>query len=404
MTASAQPAEAHDAVLGVAPQRAYWPESVEECGAVMAGERGRVAFIGGGTELGLGRLPAALDAVVHTGRVARILEYAPADMVMAVEAGATLAQVQEAARAERQMLALDPPHPERATIGGLVATAGFGPRRVRYGAIRDLIIGVTLVRADGVVARGGGKVVKNVAGFDLPKLACGSLGTLGLVAGATFRLHPLPENSATTLFGGLAAEKVVAILATMRQAQLEPSSAVALRSAGGFDLGVRFEGFEQGVRHQMGRIAELGRAAGTPCEELADGATFWARHDQARAAGPLRVKLSALPSRLAAVDALVAPLLASLEGGSFAWYASLGVGFAGGEVADSESVNAALASARRALAAGGGALVIEEAPAEVRAVIDPWGAAPAAFALMAGLKQRFDPDGRLNPGRFVGGL
>ena len=405
MSAEARPPTPDDSIAGVAPRRTFWPESTAECAEVMARESGPVGFIGGGTELALGRAPSELDAVVRTGRMARILEYAPADMVMVAEAGVTLAQVQAAAAAERQMLALDPPHPERATLGGLVAAAGFGPRRARYGAIRDLIIGIAIVRADAVVARGGGKVVKNVAGFDLPKVFCGSLGTLGLVAEATFRLHPLPETSATALFAGLAAEEVVALLGRVRQAQLEPSSAVALRGASDrFDLGVRFEGFGHGVRQQLAGLAELGRAGAKPCEPLSDDAGFWSRHDQARAAAPLRVKLTALPSRLVAVDALVAPLLGALRGGSFAWYASLGIGFAGGEIDDAAAATAAIISARRELVAAGGSLVVETAPAELRSAIDPWGPPPGAFAVMAELKQRFDPGRRLNPGRFVGGL
>src|SRR5204862_4846048 len=205
--------------------------SLDEAAEVMAmaaRERLRLGFLGGGTALGLGPAPAALDAVVRTGRLARIVEHAPADQVVIVEAGATLAQVQAALAEHRQRLALAAPHPERATIGGLVATAGFGPLRARYGAIRDLIIGVTLVRADGEVARGGGKVVKNVAGFDLPKVACGSLGTLGLIATATFRLHPLPEAVRSVRVAGVRAEQVIAVLAAARTAQLEPTCAVAL--------------------------------------------------------------------------------------------------------------------------------------------------------------------------------
>ncbi|HKA87367.1 MAG TPA: FAD-binding oxidoreductase, partial [Haliangiales bacterium] len=210
MAAASRPAGAGDAILGVAPRRAFLPAGVDECAEVMglaAREKLRVAIIGGGTELGLGRPPAGLDAVVRSERMGRILDYAPSDMVLAVEAGATLASVQSAAGAHGQMLAIDPPHPERATIGGLVATGAFGPRRARYGAIRDLIIGVTLVRADGTVARGGGKVVKNVAGFDLPKVACGSLGSLGLVGAAAFRLHPLPEAVQTVVMTGLGPEQ-----------------------------------------------------------------------------------------------------------------------------------------------------------------------------------------------------
>src|SRR5215468_4722777 len=211
----------------------------------------QLGFVGGGTALALGAPPTGLDAVVRTERLTRIIEHAPADQVVIVEAGLTLAALQGQLAAHGQRLALDPPLPDRATIGGLVATAGFGPLRARYGAIRDLIIGVTLVLADGTVARGGGKVVKNVAGFDLPKVACGSLGTLGLVAAAAFRLHPLPEAVQTVLVPSIGPEQVVAVIAAVRAAQLEPTCAVALTTsgasgaaragAGAFDLGVRFE-------------------------------------------------------------------------------------------------------------------------------------------------------------------
>jgi glycolate oxidase FAD binding subunit len=360
----------------------FAPTSAEEAAACMAQaarDRQRLAFVGGGTELELGR-QKPVDATLRTRGMARILEYAPADMVLSAEAGVTLAQVQAAAREHRQMLALDAPWPERATIGGLVATGAFGPRRARYGAIRDLIIGVTLVRADGVVARGGGKVVKNVAGFDLPKVACGSLGTLGLIAGATFRLHPLPEASAT-------------VLAAVRQAQLEPTSAVALRAGEGrYDLGLRFEGFGEGVEQQAARLCAIG-----PGQRLADPDAFWRRHDAARAGGPLRLKVAALPSQLPAIEAIVAPLLSGLRGASFAWYATLGAGFVSGE---GVGLGQPIEAARAAIVAAGGWLVVESGAPE----IDPWGPLPASFGLMRALKTRFDPEGRLNPGRFLGGL
>ncbi len=407
MSAEALVAGADQAIVGMTPARTYRPESEAECAEVLAREAqigGRVAFAGGRTAIELGGAPQALDAVVHTGGMGRILDYAPSDMVLAAEAGVTVAQLQEAARAERQMLALDPPLPERATVGGVVAAGTFGPRRTRYGGVRDLIIGVTLVRADGVVARGGGKVVKNVAGFDLPKLMVGSLGSLGLIASATFRLHPLPEASATVLLSGLAPDQVVSLLGRARQAQLEPAAVAALRAGSTHDLGVRFEGFGHGVRQQTARLVEIARAAQLPCEALADDAGFWARHDAARSAGPLRAKLCALPSQLPAVDGLIAPLMSALRGGSMVWYASLGIGFAGGEVADAGAASAALAAARAQLVAGGGSLVVECAPADVRAVIDPWGPVPDSFSLMVELKKRFDPQGRLNPSRSVGGL
>src|SRR5258708_11662262 len=173
-----------------------------------------------------------------------------------------------------------------------------------------------MVGADGGVGRGGGKVVKNVAGFDLPKIACGSLGTLGLVATATFRLHPVPEASATALVAGASAERVAALVRAMRQAQLEPSSVVALRAADGtFDVGVVFEGFGKGVEQQVARLVQLEHA-----EAPADDAAFRRRHDAARTGGPLRIKLAAQPSRLPSVERVLAPLFARLKGAAFAWY------------------------------------------------------------------------------------
>ena len=358
------------------------PASIEECSAILGGSRDRIGFIGGGTEMGLGA-PPVVDAIVRTERMARILDYAPADMVITAEAGVTLAQVQDAAREHGQMLALDAPLPERATIGGLVATGAYGPRRARYGAIRDLIIGVTMVRADGVIARGGGKVVKNVAGFDLPKVACGSLGTLGMIANATFRLHPLPEASATVRFDGLTPEGVFALVKRARDAQLEPTSVVAIS---GYSLAFRFEGFAKGVEQQTSRLGG----------ERDDG-SFWQRHDAIRASGSLRVRIAALPSQIAEVDKAIAPLLGALRNASFAWYATLGLGFVSGDVDDADGASRSLLAARRSLS-----VVVEKAPSEMH--VEVWGPIPNSFPIMEQLKLRFDPERRLNPGRFVGGL
>lgn len=369
----------------------YSPANIEECSAALATSH-QISFAGGGTEAELGN-PAVADAVVRSDRMRRIVDYSPSDMVLTAEAGVTLAEVNEAAREQKQRLALDPPQPERATMGGLVATGAYGPRRARYGAIRDLIIGVTMIRADGVVARGGGKVVKNVAGFDLPKLACGSLGTLGMIATATFRLHPLPEMSATTLFEGLPADGVLPLVNSVRQAQLEPASVVAIRtSAGRYDLGFRFEGFGKGVTQQVKRVLTLGRASALSDD---DAAAFWKRHDETRSGGPARIRIAALPSAFTQVSSIVEELRPS----SFAWYATLGLGF----VACAGDA-AAISTARAKIAGMSGSLVIESAPAEVRAGIDVWGPVPSSFRIMEELKLRFDPERRLNRGRFVGGL
>ncbi|HXN56340.1 MAG TPA: FAD-binding oxidoreductase, partial [Myxococcales bacterium] len=266
---------ADDAILGVAPRVVYTPSTQAEAAEVLrlcASKRMAVAFAGGRTDIGLGAPPRRVDAVVETSLLDRIVEYAPADMVLIAEGGTTLAAVQAAAAKEGQRLSLDPPLPVRATVGGIVAANSFGPRRARYGSARDVIIGVGIIRADGTPARGGGKVVKNVAGFDLPKLACGSLGTLGMLGTLSFRLHPFPEASATLLVRGRSASQIVALLAEVVKAQLEPTSSVALceGDAAQFDLAVRFEGFAAGVSQQAQRLALVCRGGGTSAELLDD--------------------------------------------------------------------------------------------------------------------------------------
>jgi glycolate oxidase FAD binding subunit len=411
---AARAATGDDAILGVVPKEVLSPSSVEEAATILeakARTHARVGFIGGGTALGLGRPPRALDAVVRTERLTRIVEHAPSDQIIAVEAGLTLAALQTTVRAHGQRLALDSPLPERTTIGGLVATNAFGPRRTRYGSLRDLIIGVSLVRADGALAKGGGKVVKNVAGFDLPKMMVGSLGTLGLVATATFRLHPLPEVDVTLVARKRTARDVRNLVTALRDAQLEPAAVVALAAVSGdkcFEVGIRFEGFEEGVKEQVARALALLAKGGAASDALdeASAAAFWARHDDVRTAGPLRAKVAMLPSAFGEFfEGWPGALLRLLDAPAVVLYPTLGISFFSGVPSpDLAAVAAALASARAFLAPAGGSLVLEEAPDGVRALADPWGPAPAAFALMRELKDRLDPEGRLNPGRFVGGL
>ena len=410
MGATSRAGTAADAILGVVPRLVYSPSTQEEASAALAlcaREQLAVSFAGGRTDIGLGAVPRRLDALIETGRLNRIIEYAPSDMVLVAEAGVTLAAVQALVGAERQQLSLDPPLPERATLGGIIAANSFGPRRARYGSVRDLIIGVSLIRADGVVAHGGGKVVKNVAGFDLPKMACGSLGTLALIGTASFRLHPLPEAYATVLISRLSPGAIAALVARMAEAQLEPGSAVALREAdaGPLDLAVRFEGFAAGVSQQAARLREL---AGTDASAPLDAGAarqIWERHDAARTRGGLRLKLVVPPSRFERLEPeALLPLCAALRTPLLAWYATLGIGFVSGEVNDASAAVAAIDRARTAAVALGGSLTVVDAPREVRALVDPWGPPPPAFALMRRLKDRFDAGHRLNPGRFVGGL
>jgi len=284
-----------------------------------------------------------------------------------------------------------------------VASNAFGPLRTRYGSVRDLLIGVSFVLADGTAARAGGKVVKNVAGFDVAKLLTGSLGTLALVTTATFRLHPLPEASDTVLWKGRTAADVTALPARLGQASLEPAAVVAVAVGADslrWDVTVRFEGFAAGVAAQREKLVGLLGREGDGAD-VTDASAASMRHDRVRAGGPLRVKVAAPRS---AFDRVATRLVAPLASGGAVWYPTLGVGFAAGDSRDPEASARAIGAAREETEALGGSLVVETAPAEVRARQDVWGTSPGSLGLMRAVKDRFDPDGRLAPGRFVGGL
>ena len=410
MSAPAPMADA-GVVLGRAPRLVFEPASLDEAAETMrslARDRLAVTFVGGGTKLDLGHPPARLDAVVRTGRLAGVREHAPSDQIVAVEAGMTVAALQRLLAPHRQRLALDPPDAERATVGGVLAANAFGPRRTRFGAVRDLVIGITLVRADGAVARGGGKVVKNVAGFDLPRLMCGSLGTLGLVAEVVFRLHPLPEASATVAIDGLSPGAVRALATAALDAHLEPVALAALPGASGdrFRAAARFEGFGPGVRDQVERLLALAARDGRRGERLegAEEAALWGAHDALRGSGDVRAKATFPPAALERAAEALRPLAGALRGGAILLHPALGIAFVAGALDRAEDVAPTLEGAREALRPDHGAIVLEAAPPALRARADVWGPPPAALQVMRRLKAELDPDGRLAPGRFVGGL
>jgi glycolate oxidase FAD binding subunit len=396
-------------VLGTAAAAVVAPETLDDAATVLgeAAERGdAVAFLGGGTELGFGYPPARVDVLVKTGRLTRVVEYAPADLVVEVEAGLTLASLQKALAPHQQRLALDAPHPEIATLGGLIATNAFGPRRTRYGGVRDLIVGVSLLRADGERVRGGGKVVKNVAGFDLPKIAVGSLGTLGMIATATFRLHPLPEAARALRIESCDAARVRAIAREIVARQLEPASLLATRTANAYAVDALFEGFAAGVDEQAERFAALANDFGAIAELLDDPRIASRRDEEIRTRGDVRIRISVPAAGFADLDAdAIGPLLGALDDAHAVVYPAFGAAFVSGYLGNVDAAVTALERARRAAEALGGNMVLLDArSAALRERIDVYGTLPGSFPLMRRLKDRFDPGHRLNPGRFLGRL
>src|SRR6202521_3634698 len=218
-----RPAIAADAVAGVQSKLIVIPGNEKELAEILrlSNEAG-IAVIprGGGTKLSWGNSPACADLILSTARLNKIIEHAWSDLTVTVEAGCTIQTLQETLAHHGQRLALDPLWPERATVGGVLSTNDSGALRLRFGALRDLIIGVTLALPDGTLASSGGKVVKNVAGYDLPKLVTGAFGTLGVITRAVFRLHPLPLNSHSFSISSVNAEETQKFVLAVQDSKL----------------------------------------------------------------------------------------------------------------------------------------------------------------------------------------
>jgi len=362
------------------------PANEEEVSAaVSCADRDGLAVIprGGGTKLDWGNAPARVDVVLSTAKLGCVLEHAWADLTVTVEAGCTVAFLQRSLAQHGQRLAIDVLWPEKATIGGILSTNDSGVLRLAYGGLRDLIIGITLVLADGTIARSGGKVVKNVAGYDLPKLATGAMGTLGVITQATFRLHPLPRNQRALTIAAGNAEMAQALLLTMESATLA-HTALQLRFAANEEprIDILLEGTEAGIASQEKRVRELARSA--VVEEAAPD--VWMARERIAEARAV-AKFSVLPSEIGKTIGAIERL------GHSEWSAvvqATGIGFL--------ALDAPLAELRALVEKDDGSLTI------LRGLGAAHGATPQAPPLMRAVKQQFDPKGTLNPGRFVGGI
>jgi len=383
------------------------PTSVDEAVKVLRDSRGSVLFRGAGTKMSWAGRPENPDLVLETGGLDRLLDHNPADMTASAQAGMPLRALQDRLAEAGQWLALDPPtEPDGATLGGLLATGESGPRRLRYGALRDLVIGVTLVLSDGTLARAGGHVIKNVAGYDLTKLMYGSLGTLGLIAEVVLRLHPRPETSATVVVPASVQEATARSL-DLLAAPLEPCAVDWVgdpRGASSGRLAVRFEGTAAGVAAQTAALR--GRLDGAAPEVLAntDEAALWREYACAHRAEPGQSTAFAgtLPSRLTAVAAALADAAdAAGVDVSLASHSALGLHTARFSGPPAQQA-AALDRWRREVLALGGTVLLRERPAEIdAAAVDALGPAPSAVGLLRALKARLDPDGRCAPGRLA---
>ncbi len=428
-----RPGGPRDAVAGLTPPWVASPADVGEASALLAAATEHELAVvprGSGTSVSWGVPPRRLDLVIDTLRLDRVIEHAAGDLVVRAQAGVTMSQLAGVLAAARQQLALDTPagsvnggQASSPTVGGVLATGSAGPRRLRYGTPRDLLIGITVIRPDGTVTKSGGKVVKNVAGYDLGKLYTGSHGTLGLITEAIFRLHPLPAATAFVTAGYADPAAAAQGVAAAAGSDLAPVAIEIDRPArdGLVRVAVLLEGDPGGISE---RAALMRGVLGAGTATLDTAPPWWGAGPgtsgpgtagrEGRTVIQIGFWAAALPGVLHAVDA--AGRAAGLDP-AVAGSAAAGVLHAAvpGSAAP-EDVAGFVAGLRERLArdlepgfAGGegpparASAVVLRAPAAVRDLVDMWGPVPA-LSLMRALKDQFDPGRLMAPGRFAGGI
>ncbi len=411
---------------GILPRLVVAPDNKERAAQVTAlvSQHGLTLLArGGGSRMNLGGIPEQIDVVLETQRMTRLLEHEAPDLTCHVEAGITFADLQAQLASKGQWIALDPPDAGQATLGGILASNASGPKRLRYGTARDLVIGLHVVQASGEIARSGGRVVKNVAGYDLNKLYIGSLGTLGIIVEANLKLQPLPPDERTLLLTFASAQEATQTVIALLGSLLTPS-AIELIDAGaasdmsdffglnlpteGYTLAVNFEGTPSAIDRSLDETRLIARKAGALMgDDLAgkEQAQLWqAVREHTR--GTVTCKVAILVTQLAAYLETISRvcrvhrLEAAVTGhaGNGILYVELRPGDATPRLVE------AIAELRRHAQEARGSLVVERCPVELKRSINVWGEPGSDFYLMQRLKQQFDAQGTFVKGRFVGGL
>ena len=349
-----------------------------------------VAPWGCGTKQSWGS-PIRPSLILHTHRLNTVREHTWQDMTCIVQAGCIWSSMQASMANHGQFVALDPLWPDRATIGGIVATNDSGSLRLRYGSLRDLIIGMTIVLADGTIARSGGKVVKNVAGYDLHKLMTGACGTLGIITEVTFRLHSIPRHVQSFTVSSNDVEPLGQLVMRILDSHLSTQSLQVRSNPSGFALDIRLATLPEVIRDQSTALSKLARSVQLEAAD-ADSNVWNARQVLVDQAGSFVIKATMLPSDISAVTAMVHSL-----GGTSVTQAT-GIMTANIPAAPSTQLD----QLRQKLEAGRGSLTVLHHPADAPPVAST--VPTDTLPIMRELKHRFDPNRILNPGRFLGGI
>jgi glycolate oxidase FAD binding subunit len=384
---------------GLTPALAAFPSTAGEVASVLAAaDEARAAVVpwGSGSHQGLGMPLSRYDLALDLRRLNRVVEYEPADLTVTVEAGIELDELQRVLAERGQWLPLSPPREPHATLGGALSINASGPDRYRYGTARDLLIGVTFALPNGELVKSGGRVVKNVAGYDLGKLQIGALGTLGVLAQATLKVAPLPARTEMAQVDGplpilmsITTAAIDRLLAIQGLLLYRPAEATSWR------LQVLLAGGAAAVARSLKDLSSIAADARLrePDQELSGPSLL------DLISGPVVARASLIPTVLPSVcEALAA------QGASVAAYPAAGIAYASWTDAGSVDVGRLRSLRRQCVETGRGALVLERAPLALKRRFDVWGEPPSSFELMRRLKSELDPNHILNPGRYLGGI
>jgi len=445
-------------VDGIVPEAVIYPTDLGQAAKLikMANtEKWAVIPWGGGTKMAMGNVPRRVNLVLSTSRLDKVIDIDVANLTVTAQSGVRLGDLQDLLVGTENrcffpvesdltkqadymcsgrdykgvFLPLDPPFSNRATLGGVIASNSTGPKRLRYGLPRDLVLGVRYIAPTGEIIGMGGKTVKNVSGYDVSKIMVGSLGTLGILGDITCRLLPLPEQIATVLASFATLAGATAFADRVLSSKLLPTSLEILNgpgynlaasedlnvSSGGWCVAVGVEGFREEVKREVADLKDMARkeSALELAELDRDTATaFWKNLSnftlKAEELGKIvvRFKGSFLISRYAEI---METWTAASDNTNCALTASAGLGLAyayiiGEPDIDLENIAKLGAAFRAATEQCGGSMVAECAPPALKQMLDPWGSPRGDFVLMRRVKENVDPLGVLNPGRFLGGL
>lgn len=375
------------------------PEQIARILAYANENRLVVTPTGSGARLGWGN-PVAQKILLSLERMTAVREHSWQDMTCTVEAGCSWGNLQSAMAQHRQMIALDPLWPVRSTVGGIVATNDSGSLRLKCGSLRDFVLGMTVVLADGTIAKTGGKVVKNVAGYDLHKLMTGSFGTLGIITEVNFRLHPIEESARTWTVSAATPAQLEEPLRCLLDSQLVPSSVQIRATRYGCSLDVRITSRPECVPESVSRLEKI--FGSFPLAESSP-AVWTARQQIFDTPGAVVLKVSSLPTEICALI-VEQQKWAGAQGAEIAIAAQASGLMSVALPPAPDGVPALIDALRLRLGEDGGSVVALQVPDSLRGRFDVWGCDSNALPLMREIKRQFDPNRILNPGRFAGDI